>query len=841
MNTTTKTPAFLAKIPHEFVCCDNKTKRPRGVGLGWPQLEAEYECAKTEFVACFYNLKGTNYAVVDIDTDAYDMDAFGDQTDIDSVWVKGNTKGCHIWMEFEPGQKPSHKNHTKCMKMYEGDYLGEKVFERLDKKWHFDDKVMPGPQYMDAEMMRKTYTEEVVEKMKQEGAPKRKREVVEDAPLSKGDLSELAALCGMIDIKYIDKREPWIQIVLAIKKINPPKAEEFARVLSAKSGHYTEEGFDGLWESYEPDQIDCGMGTIRHYAKLSNEAQYKALTAPPKFDPAILSEAVKRGEAQLDASMNRIQQERAAKFSPEVQEALKDLLNPWVYGEENNLARLFVALRGDDMLFQSATDKVDEKMYHYHKEQWREDPKPNLLTKQLITTTLGQFLSSQIAETTKSWSQAQAQGDSNQGEILKKQLNTLFECHKYTGKTMWKNHITAEIKSLMAGRLEKVEFDMKPHLFSFNNKCFDLRTNQEHTPTKYDYILLRTGTDYVKPTPEQVARIGALVEQVLPDPEARRGYMSVLRTGMVGQTLEKFTMANGGGRNGKTFLHELFMAALGEYAIKGNVSIITDKMKSGPNPELANLDKKRFVLWAEPEEHLSLAVGTIKDLTGGDTITAKQCHSNKTTQVNHATHLMECNDRPGFDGKINLALVERFQDYHFPSYFSEDPVEYNDPEFNDGHCYKRDEALKKSEFKDEHRCALFHYIMEYEGADALYTPECVKLRTRVYLDAKDEMSSWFNSLYEIAWKDESDKTQGRDMTQVIKLGDAYNNFKEGDVYMNMSKKEKRKMTRATFIETFQTHLNFKHYYKERDQTRGANIRHVLRGFKEKVGELDLDE
>ena len=123
------------------------------------------------------------------------------------------------------------------------------------------------------------------------------------------------------------------------------------------------------------------------------------------------------------------------------------------------------------------------------------------------------------------------------------------------------------MKAILAGGDKKVQFDMKPHLFSFNNICFDLTTNQEHTPTKHDHILLLTGTDYVKPTPEAVARIGSVVEQILSDPEARRGYMSVLRSGMMGQTLENFTMANRSGRNGKTFLHELFMVALGEYSI----------------------------------------------------------------------------------------------------------------------------------------------------------------------------------------------------------------------------------------------------------------------------------
>ena len=220
------------------------TKRPRGVNLGWCLLQASHECSSSEFVACFYSkLKGTDYAVVDIDAKEYDLDAFSEETDVDSCWVLGNTKGCHIWVEFEPGQKPSHKNHTKCMKMYEGDYLGEKVFERLDKEWHFDDKFTP--QYMTMEMMRKTYTGSVIEKMQQEGLPKKKRKR-EDVDFENLDLKELAALCGMIDMKYIDERESWMSIVLALKSIDPPKAEEFARQLSAQSARYTDEGFGTL-------------------------------------------------------------------------------------------------------------------------------------------------------------------------------------------------------------------------------------------------------------------------------------------------------------------------------------------------------------------------------------------------------------------------------------------------------------------------------------------------------------------------------------------------------------------------------------------------------------------
>ena len=387
------------------------------------------------------------------------------------------------------------------------------------------------------------------------------------------------------------------------------------------------------------------------------------------------------------------------------------------------------------------------------------------------------------------------------------------------------------VKEELAGTENKIEFDKNPDLFSFNNKCFDLRTNKEHIPTKHDYILMRTGDDYKEPTKEQMDKIKELVELVLPDPEVRKCYMSILRSGMRGQTLEKFTMANGCGRNGKTFLHELVFKFMGNYAIKGNVSIITQKMKSGPNPELANLDKKRLVLWAEPEENQSIQISTMKDLTGGDTITAKQCHSNKTEQINHGTHIMELNERVGFDGKLNLAVVERMIDVEFPSFFTYDPIQYNDREFNNGHCYKRDDSLKEPKFKDEHACALFHYIMEYEGAGELYVAEAVKDRTKAYLNSKDEFTSWFSSVYEIAWNDEKDHEKGRDMKEVIKLSDVYDAYKDGDVYKNMSKKECRKMTKARFIEIFSSHINFKHYYSLRTKIEGATYRNVLRGFK----------
>ena len=94
-------------------------------------------------------------------------------------------------------------------------------------------------------------------------------------------------------------------------------------------------------------------------------------------------------------------------------------------------------------------------------------------------------------------------------------------------------------------------------------------------------------------------------------------------------------------------------------------------------------------------------------------------------------------------------------------------------------------------------------------------------------------------MYEIAWNDEKDHEKGRDMKEPVKLKDAYDAYKEGDVYTNMSKKEKRKMTYARFVEIFSSHINFKHYYSLRTKIHGATYRNVLRGFKRKE-ECDND-
>ncbi len=796
-----KRPKDFAGLPHEYIIVDKGNPDPKkrviGINQNWSIEDALlHSTSLGGKVCCNYNLKDTSLAVFDVDTDDYPFEKFCSDMNIgikSTYWVKGNTKGYHVWVGFgKRYKKPSNKNIVDVMKNCVGDYLGEKVFERIDKDWN-----NTGIQeIINKDMMNPIFDMDKINKI----IPKKENS---DEFIEPSDNETLEKICDLIDVEYLDDRIKWLSIIYAMKKCK--LSIDFAKLISSKSDKYDEESFDVAWESYCDDQITSTEGTLRYYAKESNEKEYNLLLS----------------------------------WSRNTDKANKSYSNLLHYTNDYDFGSLFISLIGDDLMYQPQTDKEDEKLYLYHDNQWKEDIKPHYLTRKIIFKVLSKYTIEKNIEYNKLLLTIDKEENEDEWEKINRKIKGGSEIMFQLKKVNIKDTIVKAVKEELAGTENKIEFDKNPDLFSFNNKCFDLRTNEEHIPTKHDYILMRTGDNYIEPTEKQMDKIKGLVELVLPDPEVRKCYMSILRSGMRGQTLEKFTMANGCGRNGKTFLHELFMKFMGKYAIKGNVSIITQKMKSGPNPELANLDKKRFVLWAEPEENQSIQISTMKDLTGGDTITAKQCHSNKTEQINHGTHVMELNERVGFDGKLNLAVVERMLDVEFPSFFTYDPIQYNDPEFNNGHCYKRDDSLKEPKFKDEHACALFHYIMEYEGANELYVAEAVKERTKAYLNSKDEFTSWFSSMYEIAWIDDKDQEKGRNMKEVVKLKDAYASYKEGDVYTNMSKKEKRKMTYERFCEIFSSHINFKHYYSLRTKIYGTTYRNVLRGFRRKE-ECDND-
>ena len=123
----------------------------------------------------------------------------------------------------------------------------------------------------------------------------------------------------------------------------------------------------------------------------------------------------------------------------------------------------------------------------------------------------------------------------------------------------------------------------------------------------------------------------AFLEFVQPDPEIRAFLQRFLGYSLTGLTSEQVLLLNiGEGQNGKSTLYDLVAKIVGNYGASINFeSLARDERKRGgePTPDIARLPGVRFLKTSEPDEGVRLAEAMIKQITGGEAITAR--HLNK--------------------------------------------------------------------------------------------------------------------------------------------------------------------------------------------------------------------
>lgn len=98
--------------------------------------------------------------------------------------------------------------------------------------------------------------------------------------------------------------------------------------------------------------------------------------------------------------------------------------------------------------------------------------------------------------------------------------------------------------------------------------------------------------------------------------------------GMTGNTREQcLFFLYGHGKNGKSTFMEVLCSVLGDYSMRTpSETLIKSKQSGGIPNDVARLRGARFVVSKEVEQGVRLAENQVKDLTGGDTITARFLH-----------------------------------------------------------------------------------------------------------------------------------------------------------------------------------------------------------------------
>ena len=199
----------------------------------------------------------------------------------------------------------------------------------------------------------------------------------------------------------------------------------------------------------------------------------------------------------------------------------------------------------------------------------------------------------------------------------------------------------------------------------FDNKIYELKQGEFIDPKPDQYISLTTGYNFIEQDEtENIKIVDNLINTIFPQPELKKLYLTILSTGLDGIPLEKFVIANGGGGNGKGVLNELVEYTLGNFCYILPSQILTGPLKTGSNPELANMNNKRLVFFKEPDKELKFNMSTVKDITGGSKINARVNYSNDTTTNLKLTLVGECNDKPK-SNEVNDAVARKVMDIPF--------------------------------------------------------------------------------------------------------------------------------------------------------------------------------
>lgn len=218
-------------------------------------------------------------------------------------------------------------------------------------------------------------------------------------------------------------------------------------------------------------------------------------------------------------------------------------------------------------------------------------------------------------------------------------------------------------------------FDSNPNLINCINGTYDLETMEFREHDWRDYLTMRANLEY---TVQEVRceRWERFVDEITMNDKDKADFLQrALGYSLLGVNKEEcmFILHGKTTRNGKSTLLGTIHHLLGDYASVSPVSIIckSDRSKNAEaaSPTIAALKGKRFVTMAESDQYGKLDEEVIKQLTGGEEITARNLYESMMTFLPQFTLWLSCNDLPSVQDK-SLFASDRVRVIEFNRHFS---------------------------------------------------------------------------------------------------------------------------------------------------------------------------
>ena len=164
------------------------------------------------------------------------------------------------------------------------------------------------------------------------------------------------------------------------------------------------------------------------------------------------------------------------------------------------------------------------------------------------------------------------------------------------------------------------ELDADPWIVGARNGVVDLRTGKITEHSRQQLVTKFVGADFDPAA--KCPRWQQFLEEILLDEAVRRFVWKAAGYSLTGLTTEHhFLFLHGRGANGKSTFLEILCAAFGDYAGRAGPRLLYATDHHGtPDDQIAELFGRRLVIGSETQEGVRMQEGTLKDISGGDTL-----------------------------------------------------------------------------------------------------------------------------------------------------------------------------------------------------------------------------
>jgi putative DNA primase/helicase len=171
-------------------------------------------------------------------------------------------------------------------------------------------------------------------------------------------------------------------------------------------------------------------------------------------------------------------------------------------------------------------------------------------------------------------------------------------------------------------------FDANPWLFNVRNGTVNLKTGVLQNHQRADFITNISSVQYDENA--RCPRWKQFLDEILKgDDDVIAFIQRAIGYSMTGSIVDHcLFFCYGQGRNGKSTFIEVMRSMFGDYAAQTNFTSLQSSNNDGPRGDIARLRGKRFVSAVEAKER-QLDETLIKQLTGGDTVTARKLYESE--------------------------------------------------------------------------------------------------------------------------------------------------------------------------------------------------------------------